>query len=427
MPMRKRLSQKLQMLLLGALMLLLAPVFAGAQEVIGTAYKPDELAKVKEWEKTWVGKKIDKSNVDQIAAYFPESYVGMIKDPEKWGAPPEGLFFNIVAYQPIPETKGFCEATKKYSPMVKKNPDGTITNYAEIAGRPFPEPKDGMEAAYNFEFNNHGDSCKYRRYSPTINPSARNDRLADQEYTEFFFIHRTEKDPLPAITPNEKGMHRAYFLNMFKPAEFLNTRMFNVRYIDPKKEDDAYLWYSQFRRIRRMSTAQRADTIDGSDMIYDDEYLWDGQFTRNTYTLKGKKDLLSSRHTDLKTTTRISGQALSNGMTLERCNTLVIDAINKDPNYIYSKRVWYLDPETAIILWTELYDQNGKFWKCFLNNTCPVPTKIGQMKPFIVGTQLVEFQRTHAGLSHQEYFYKPEVTIDVKADIFTVGNLQKTY
>ncbi len=413
--------------LLGALMFFLAPVHAGANEVIGAAYTPDELAKVKDWEKTWVGKKIDKTNIDQVAAFIPESYVGLIKEPTKWGAPPEGNFFTVVAYQPVPETRGFVAATKKYAPMVKKNPDGTIANYAEIAGRPFPEPKDGLEAAYNFEFNNHGDAAKYRRYSPNISPASKTERLAEQEYLECFFIHRTEKDPLPAVADNPRGMHRAYFLNMFKPAEFLNTRMFNIRYIDPAKEDDAYLWYSQFRRIRRMSTAQRTDSIDGSEIVYDDEYMWDGQLTRNTYTLKGKKDLLSSRHTDLKAATRQEGQALMNGITIERCNTYVIDVVNKDPKYLYSKRVWYLDPETAIILWTEIYDANGKFWKCFMNNTNLLPTKTGDQKPFIVGTQYEDFQNVHAGLSQQDYFNKPEISIDVPADTFTVGNLQKTY
>ena len=81
--------------LFGALMFFLAPVHAGANEVIGAAYTPDELAKVKDWEKTWVGKKIDKTNIDQVAAFIPESYVGLIKEPTKWGAPPEGNFFTI--------------------------------------------------------------------------------------------------------------------------------------------------------------------------------------------------------------------------------------------------------------------------------------------------------------------------------------------
>jgi len=426
--MSKRRNQKFGIWLLAALMLFLVPAFAKAGEVIGSgAYTPDELAKVKEWEKTWVGKKLDKTNIDQVAAFMPESYASILREPEKWGAPPEGLFMNIVAYQPVPETKGFVAATKKYASMVKRNPDGSIANYAELAGRPFPEPKDGLEVAYNFDFNNHGDSSKYRRFSPNINPKSRTERLADQEYTECFFIHRTEKEPLPVVTSNVKGYHRAYFLHMFKPAEFLNTRMFSTRYADPSKEDDAYLWYSQFRRIRRLSVSQRTDSIDGSDLIYDDEYLWDGQLNRNTYTLKGKKDLLCSRHTDMKATTRADGQAIVNGLTVERCNTFVVDVISKDPNYLYSKRVWYVDPETFIILWTEIYDQNGKFWKSFMNNTNLLPTKTGDQKAFIVGTQFQDMQRNHSGLSDQDHFYKPEITIDVPPDMFTVNYLQKTF
>ncbi len=35
----------------------------------------------------------------------------------------------------------------------------------------------------------------------------------------------------------------------------------------------------------------------------------------------------------MKKTTRTEGQAISNGLTLERCNTLVVDVVNKDPNY----------------------------------------------------------------------------------------------
>jgi hypothetical protein len=198
-------------------------------------------------------------------------------------------------------------------------------------------------------------------------------------------------------------------------------------YADPRKEDDAYLWYNQLRRIRRLPTAQRTDTIDGSDLIYDDEYLWDVQLTRNNYALKGKKELLCSRHTDMNATQRQPGQGLVNGLTVERCNTLVIDVVNKDPNYIYGKRIWYLDPETATILWSEMFDASGKFWKCFMNNTNVLPTKTGGTKSFIVGTQFQDFQRTHAGLSNQDYYYKPEITIDVKAETFTVGNLQKTF
>jgi len=216
-------------------------------------------------------------------------------------------------------------------------------------------------------------------------------------------------------------------MTMFLPAEFINTRMYTLRHIDQNKEDVSYLWYNQFRRIRRLSTNQRTDSIDGSDLIYDDEYLWDGQLSRNTYTLKGKKDLLCSRNESLVGTTRTAGQGMLNGHKFERCNLYVIDAVNKDPNYIYSKRVMYIDPETYYIMWEDIYDEKGRFWKCFGNFTRPVKAQNGSMVPSIVGTVFNDFQRTHSGLSDQERNQAPNVSLPVNSKMFTISYLQKTY
>ena len=406
-----------------------ALVMAGEVNMGKNAYTAEELAEVRAWEKTWVGKKIDQSNVDQIGQFLPESYLGIYKDPQKWGAPPEGFHFTIVPYRPVQESKGFIEATEKYNSQVKVDENGIITNIAEIAGRPFLEPKTGLEIMWNFELNNHGDTYNYRKYTPNINPKTRTERMADQEYWEFYFINRTELDPKPAlpVKKNKKEYRRGMFMTMFLPAEFLNTRMYTLRHIDQAKQDVTYLWYNQFRRIRRLSTNQRTDSIDGSDLIYDDEYLWDGQLTRNNYTFKGKKDLLCSRNESLVGTTRTAGQGMLNGHKFERCNMYVVEAINKDPNYIYSKRVLYIDPETYYIMWTEIYDEKGRFWKCFGNFTRPLKTETGAMKPSIVGTVFNEFQRTHSGLSDSERIQPPKASMPLSEKMFSISYLQKTY
>src|SRR5210317_742153 len=89
-----------------------ALVMAGEVNMGKNAYTAEELAEVRAWEKTWVGKKIDQSNVDQIGQFLTESYLGIYKDPQKWGAPPEGFHFTIVPYRPVQESKGFIEATE---------------------------------------------------------------------------------------------------------------------------------------------------------------------------------------------------------------------------------------------------------------------------------------------------------------------------
>ncbi len=401
---------------------------AAAQEM-QKAYTDAELTKVREWEKTWAGKKIDKTNVDQVAQFMTEPFVEIIKDPVKWGAPPEGYFFTIRPYEFIPETPGFIAASKANAGKAKLAADGSIENLAELAGRLFMDPgEDATKMAWNFEMQNRGDAYSYRKYSPNVNPKNMSERLADQQYHELYFVNRTELDPKPVLPKNKKGYRRGMFLHMYMPAEFINTRMYTLRYIDQKKEDDSYLWYSQFRRIRRMNTSQRTDAIDGSDLIYDDEYLWDGQLTRNTYTYKGKKELLTDRHDGLAQATRVDGQGFTNNMSFERCNLLVVEAINKDPNYIYGKRVWYLDPETYYIMATDIYDQQGRYWKMFFNSTRPMRSEIGTMKPVIVGTHFYDVQRTHSGLALSQTVNQPIVSdTSVSADMFTTSYLQKTY
>jgi predicted PurR-regulated permease PerM len=71
------------LLIVLAAAVLVAPFAAHAEQLNFPlkAYTDEELAKVREWEKTWAGKKIDKSNVDQIKEYLPDSYAGVYAKP----------------------------------------------------------------------------------------------------------------------------------------------------------------------------------------------------------------------------------------------------------------------------------------------------------------------------------------------------------
>ena len=406
-------------------LLIFSAVSLSAEEVIPAAYSAEELAKVRVWEKTWAGKTIDKTNIDQVAEFMPESYVGIYKEPEKLGAPPgEPITATIVPYKLIIQTKGFLEATKKYAPLVQTNPDGSIANYAEIAGFPYPNPKTGLEMAWNMDFNNHGDTEYFFRDGPNINPKQRTERRSTQEQWFALWGGRTEIEPKPAMLDNKKGIRRGTFVHMWEPPEFINTRFFNLRYLDPKKDDVTYFWYAQFRRVRRMSTAQRTDSIDGTDLCYDDEFFWDGHIQRNTYKYTGKKDLLCVRNQDMSKLTRPNGQGHGNGLMFERCNTLVVEAINKDPNYLYGKRVWYLDPETYIILWTDIYDQKGRFWKAFMQIMSNYKTLKGESTNNMAGASYQDFQRTHSGYSTNDM---KAVSLEIGTEKFTITELQRTY
>ena len=84
-------------------------------------YQGEELEKVREWEKTWAGKRINQENIDQVKDFLSEQFYGMYSKPEDWGA--EELWFEIVPYRQTLPTPGQIAMTKKYAPTAKLDPN----------------------------------------------------------------------------------------------------------------------------------------------------------------------------------------------------------------------------------------------------------------------------------------------------------------
>ena len=143
-----------------------------------------------------------------------------------------------------------------------------------------------------------------------------------------------------------------------------------------------------------------------------------------SYDFKGKKELLIARNQDPKKVTRVAGQAQADGFEMERCNTYVVEIKSKDPNYIYSKRVWYVDAETYMIQYQEMYDQLGQYWKFFMQPTGDIKTAQGEMKSTAVFFEMHDFQRTHSGFTRNDI---QKVSHNVKSRLFLLSNLQKSY
>jgi hypothetical protein len=122
---------------------------------------------------------------------------------------------------------------------------------------------------------------------------------------------------------------------------------------------------------------------------------------------------------------RVMGQGFPSGLNFERCNLWVVEAVSKEKGYIYSKRIWYVDPETWLIVWQETFDKNGKYWKVFGELTDDIKNANGDMRNFFTGLVIFDFIRIHAGWSVQA---TKELSVPtIKPDMFTTNNLQKTY
>jgi hypothetical protein len=143
-----------------------------------------------------------------------------------------------------------------------------------------------------------------------------------------------------------------------------------------------------------MSTAQRQDSAGGTDHTWDDYRGWFGHIPRNKYKFLGVTEILGSRNNEMvpkeKWHTEVN-QGYPYGTVRERCKVYVLQAVNKEANYMYSKRIWYLDPESFTLLDTDMYDRHGRLWKKFDTNVFEV-----QGAAFGTGGYSWDLQRLHS-------------------------------
>lgn len=434
----RKMSRYFSCSLLVSILILLLPVLVFSEEpeeIVPPCFTGSELEKVREWEKTWAGKKVNYQNVEQVKDFLPDFYFQMMKEPKKWGT--SDLWFEVVPYRYCLRNKGFLEAIKKHSPLTKLDPKGFKTPWGEVgpdeyligydkgetAGYPFPKPKTGLEMAWNFDSNTSGDNSKSAVFGEVVNCRTGAERHAYQPTKTMYWTGRTSTLPIPKIENNPKGIRMASALTIIEPVDMFGTNYLNIRYTDPRKEDDTYIWIAMYRRIRRMSTTERNDSIDGSDASYRDGGSYSGHINRNTYKFLEVKDMLACRHQDGDKLVKVKGQAMWSGQQRERCKIYLVAVTDKDPGRVYSKELWYMDGETWHIPYKECWDLQGRLWRALDSQLGYKQNIRGEPITCQVGYNTTDQIRLH-GCPNQSK--EQEFGIELSPDIFTVKYIQRT-
>lgn len=351
------------------------------------SYQGEELAKLREWEKKWVGKKIDNTNVDEVKDLLPETLYIRLKDPEKWGY----FYFTIWPYFHYRPSEGYMEATEKYSGSCTIGSKDELKGWT--AGLPFLKWKTPLEFAWNMERAYWADDWYARGYRVgLVNQKKHTERYFVQNVNRLFYAGRTDLDPKPAYpkSVNPEGVRYSDILFMTSPADMKGIALLYKRYIDCSRDDDQWTYVPAMRRVRRVSTAQRTDTVGGSDLCSDDYHGYAGQFNKQTYKILGRKELLLVRHTDVGEVTRGKGEVNFSGFYRSKINTVVVEPTHKDPNYLYGKRVWYVGPESYILFYVVDYDKEGRLWKIH-----ELQQSIIKKQMFNPVSDPIDYQRVH--------------------------------
>ena len=333
------------------------------------------------------GDTIGPNNWQRVERMVGENLLSRIK---------QGYTLTIKESRSMGVPKEYNAATGRYSGEARLGSNGELFDY--VAGLPFPDvhfsdPQIGLKMAWNFYWRWLGDDYKTGggtgrgkiiRYAIEKDGS---ERRAD-------VLHHTIKTR-GRVTLNSKPVLDGYeHIDWMQlradeyPRDTAGTTTLEMRYADPKREDDLYIYVPSIRRVRRAPPIQRCATIAPSEFNFDDINSFGGKVTDFNYRFLGRSKMLGNLAQEQIPFQRKSGDYLPSKENWEIVEAYGLEITPKDPNYCYPRKVIYFDTQTFEAFWTMIWDAKGNYWKEQFALRSPVKLPDGQMA-FSVGTVVI--------------------------------------
>jgi hypothetical protein len=320
-----------------------------------------------------VGTQIDAGNVAQYKDMLPNgTYVNVMA----------GEILKVVPVTPIeklldPKWRELTDANKGKAKMLDAAGTwGLADGSYWPGGYPFPGATNPREIMANFQYHLTPDDIDTIPAGGHMGGFS----LVDGSGKEYkrFIINLTQRRmtgrvwtaPLGAEPGYENELYRTNTL-FFEPYDSKGVISMNVIYRDQAALPDAYVYVPVLRRVRRLSSSQRADAIQGSDLTAGDVDtfadplgMWDFKLLATTKLLVNQTSSVDSKGVMGKTTQLLAGYYPSPYTAVEARTVHVIEAT---PRYdtIYSKKVLYVDSETYRPSVGEFYDRQGQLLKTY--------------------------------------------------------------
>lgn len=193
-----------------------------------------------------------------------------------------------------------------------------LTIFTLISGLIFAQDLSGLEVIQNV-YNRPTGNDMTGNLIMTIENSRGNQRV------------RKIKQYLKDFGKDEKKI--MFFVS---PADVKNTSFMTWSYDDASKSDDQWIYLPALKKVKRISSDSKGDYFMGSDFTYDE---------------LGDRHPMDDTHTILREEV-IDGK-----------ETIVIESVPKDEEYMYSRTVTWVIKDSWIGLKKEFYDEDDELLK----------------------------------------------------------------
>jgi hypothetical protein len=372
------------------------------------------------------GMEIDKNNWSKTKALIPKGLETLITK--------YALKLYTREYERVHPSKGYIKATNKYrgQPQIittAKTPrDMGMKGYT--AGLPFPNPKNGLEVAWNYQYSYNGDDGTFHYGVYWISAKTGVERWEEWVW-EYIIrtINRTDRKPKPAFKAlKEKGIQYTSMTYAIQPYDKRGFGALYSRYVEPK-DQEGWVYVPTMRRVLRNTFGSRGDAWNSTDMLYEDVRGFMGYPEWMDWKILEKTTVLCSVHAGIPLGKEARDKVFdfktwphwNPKMKWEPRPVYVLEVTPKFTDYPYSKMIMYVDAETYYINMKEAYDKKGRLWKMQIN--AYNDSKNMNLYPLGIGTSLIiDLQSEHA-TAFPSYNFKANVGL--KPSKFKVSTLRK--
>ncbi|MBW1850988.1 MAG: DUF1329 domain-containing protein [Deltaproteobacteria bacterium] len=273
------------------------------------------------------------------------------------------------AYSSVP----FLEATKRNLGKTKLDKDGYIVPMSWQGGIPFPQPS-GKHKAQQVYYNLEKKGDSYNRNFFIIMESNGFDRnLKKDKYTQsqvmnMRFMGRVYFPPLGWFDERAKrnGEFSAFAYVNFEPRAMRGMGVLQYTYDDPNKLNSLMIYLPSMRRMRKMSASDTQDPQ--GDLTYDDSDMISQKITSKKYPYKfeiieEREYLIPLAYASVPQWVDSKNHYALRGTRFQRRPVYVLEMTQLDPNYVYSRRTFYIDQENFGCLLATYYDQRGQKYR----------------------------------------------------------------
>jgi len=356
---------------------------------------------------------------------YPELY-NRIKpgEPPIGGSIPE---FEIISTRQYYYALPIAQATKENQGKTKLDDEGYIIPETWIAGYPYPQPVEPHRAK-KIMFNVEKRYLSFEGNFALVgalrgwNKRLETDFSGSIEVNHVKLAGRTQMPPYGWFDERakERSEFRTFVMGFLAPRDMAGMAQSALICLPPDKVDQLMIYIPSLRRIRKMSATDSQDPVGGQDLIYDDNegFMQKLSPTRYPYDYKVVEEreyLVTANSSDgAEYMTPPEKGAEWKNVRMERRPMYVMELTQLDRNYVYGKRIFYLDKETFNYRHIDNFDQRGRLYRNFDTNWAWHP-EMGAFSLSGVTGILVDHIDVHSGIVfHQQlpaYWAREDVSL----------------